>query len=494
MYDDFDPEGKRLPIKIDGSSNGEFTPRQITETERQINLEASKKASDLSKYLNQTRREFLKSACGAAATLLVMNNIYTRLGVTGGFFNIAQAAEVEPELAEKAVVGADLIVDMQTHCVQPYGSWVAGKDGELWVENLTKVFEQAPKCSGESANKDRFDCYSAQQLIKEVFLDSNTDIAVVSALWGAKGHNPTPTSYAAEVRNLVEVLGDRNRALIHGGVLPNEEGAIDFMDEQVEKYQIDAWKLYPQWGPQGVGFFLDDPKFGIPVIEKARKLGKKVICIHKGLPLPGLEYKYSSPEDMGRIAKMFPDVTFIVFHSGFENEIVEGPYNPNNPKGVDRLIKSHQENGFKANQGNLYAELGSVWRQKMRYPDQAAHLMGKLLKYFGEERICWGTDSLWYGSPQDQIQAFSSFEISEKFQEAYRYPALSKEAKAKIFAGNAIRIHDIKLNRLRHLQHDKIKKFRETYALSPNPSFETFGPKTAAQYESLWKHRGGYPI
>jgi hypothetical protein len=119
--------------------------------------------------------------------------------------------------------------------------------------------------------------------------------------------------------------------------------------------------------------------------------------------------------------------------------------------------------------------------------------MGKLLKYFGEDRICWGTDSIWYGSPQDQIQAFSSFEISERFQQIYEYPTLSKEAKAKIFAGNAIRIHDIKLNRLKRLQDDKIKKFREMYAMSPNPSFETFGPKTIEQYEALWQSRGGYP-
>lgn len=34
--------------------------------------------------------------------------------------------------------------------------------------------------------------------------------------------------------------------------------------------------------------------------------------------------------------------------------------------------------------------------------------MGKLLNYFGKERICWGTDALPYERPQDQIQAFHS--------------------------------------------------------------------------------------
>jgi hypothetical protein len=63
--------------------------------------------------------------------------------------------------------------------------------------------------------------------------------------------------------------------------------------------------------------------------------------------------------------------------------------------------------------GNVYAELGSTWRFLMRDPDSAAHTIGKLVKYIGEDNVLWGTDSIWYGSPQDQIQAFRTFQISE---------------------------------------------------------------------------------
>ena len=55
---------------------------------------------------------------------------------------------------------------------------------------------------------------------------------------------------------------------------------------------------------------------------------------------------------------------------------------------------------------NVYAELGSTWWYVMRYPTQAAHVLGKLLKHVGEDNVVWGTDCLFYGSPQDQIQAF----------------------------------------------------------------------------------------
>jgi hypothetical protein len=55
-------------------------------------------------------------------------------------------------------------------------------------------------------------------------------------------------------------------------------------------------------------------------------------------------------------------------------------------------------------------------------PDQAAHLLGKLITYVGPKRICWGTDSLWYGSPQPEIVAMRRFEFTEQGKELYRLP------------------------------------------------------------------------
>jgi uncharacterized protein len=77
-------------------------------------------------------------------------------------------------------------------------------------------------------------------------------------------------------------------------------------------------------------------------------------------------------------------------------------------------------------------------------PTQAAHVLGKLLKQFGEDRVIWGTDSIWYGSPQDQIQAFRAFEITPQLQDEFGYPALTQKAKEKILGKNAAKIHNIK--------------------------------------------------
>jgi predicted TIM-barrel fold metal-dependent hydrolase len=482
---DLDPDGERLPIKIDGTSNGEFFPLPITAAEARANALAQRRVTEAARRTALDRRSFLVSACGAAATLLAFNEAHA---ARGGRFALPAAAAFEPQLAQAALGGGG-VVDLQTHCVDPSGRWKEGADGQRWTRTLTQVFGQNAKCTGGS-----FDCYSAEQLVKEVFLDSDTDIAVVSALWGAPGSNPTPVDYAAEARDLVAAMGGRKRILIHGGVLPNAPGQIAFMDELAERWKVDAWKLYPQWGPQGRGFHMDDPEFGLPMLEKARALGIRVVCAHRGLPLPFLEYAYSHPADIARAARLFPDLTFVCFHSGFEPGLVEGPYDPARDRGVDRFVQAARATGVVANQGNLYAELGSVWRHYMGKPDQAAHVLGKLLATFGEDRICWGTDSIWYGSPQDQIQAFRTFEITPEFQERHGYPALTAAAKAKILAGNAARIHGIDPATLRRADApDRIDILRAEYRQAPNPSFETFGPKTRREMLAHLATKGGLP-
>jgi len=122
-----------------------------------------------------------------------------------------------------------------------------------------------------------------------------------------------------------------------------------------------------------------------------------------------------------------PDLNFVVYHSGYEATNTEGPFRDDG-KGVDRLVKSVRDAGVRPG-SNVYAELGSTWKSVMGDPDQAAHVLGKLLVAFGENNILWGTDSIWYGSPQDQIQAMRAFEISAEAQERFGYPALTDATK-----------------------------------------------------------------
>ncbi len=98
---------------------------------------------------------------------------------------------------------------------------------------------------------------------------------------------------------------------------------------------------------------------------------------------------------------------------------------------------------------NVWCELGTTWREVMADPNQAAHVMGKLLSRVGQDRVLWGTDAIWYGSPQAQIMAFRAFSITEQFQVDHGYPALTDEVKAKVFGLNAAQLFGVDVDALR---------------------------------------------
>jgi predicted TIM-barrel fold metal-dependent hydrolase len=79
----------------------------------------------------------------------------------------------------------------------------------------------------------------------------------------------------------------------------------------------------------------------------------------------------------------------------------------------------------------------------MTQPQAAAHVLGKLLRYLGEDRVLWGTDAVFTGSPQEQIVAFRAFQIPEPMREAHGYPALTDRVRAKIFGANAAQVYGV---------------------------------------------------
>ena len=62
---DADPQGQRLPIKLDSTSNGEFVPVPLDDALRAANALALQWAESFARKLNRSRRSFLVSACGA---------------------------------------------------------------------------------------------------------------------------------------------------------------------------------------------------------------------------------------------------------------------------------------------------------------------------------------------------------------------------------------------------------------------------------------------
>ena len=185
-------------------------------------------------------------------------------------------------------------------------------------------------------------------------------------------------------------------------------------------------------------------------------------------------------------------MSFLIYHSGFVTGVREGPYAGSGAgDGIDTLIRSLVENGVKPG-SNVYAELGSTWRYLMRDPEQAAHALGKLLKYCGEDNVLWGTDSIWYGSPQDQIQAFRAFQISPELRAKHGYAEITPAMRAKIFGRNATRVYPVSAEVMRNFAGgDRIARERLAYRERPEPHYLTYGPRTRREFLSLLRRNGG---
>jgi predicted TIM-barrel fold metal-dependent hydrolase len=471
-----DPDGLRLPVKLDATSNGEFAPIPLGAVHRLANETAMREATRHARGLGLSRREFLVSAAGTATALIAMNAAYAASGNIGGFFAIAAEAAKDPQLAQAQLKRGGFIFDVQGHFVDPSGQWL--KDAPQRGQGFLG-FPGATR-GGEA----KLENLGAAQFVKDVFLDSETDCMVLSFVPSTFAAEPLTIQEAAACAQIVGKLDGTHRLLIHGRVNPNQDGDLQRMDELAERWKIAAWKTYTQYGPDGRGYFLSDPP-GIAMIEKARKLGIKVVCVHKGIPFGRRSYEHSLCDDVGVVAARFPDVKFLIYHSGFVPGQAEGPYEAGHNEGVDSLVTSLAKNAVKPG-ANVYAELGSTWRFVMRDPTSAAHTIGKLVSAVGEDNVLWGTDSIWYGSPQDQIDAFRAFQIAPELREKHRYAELTPALKRKVFGLNAVKVYSLDAVALKkYLAGDSVDRARAAYAGAEDPAFETYGPKTRAEYRRL---------
>ena len=277
----------------------------------------------------------------------------------------------------------------------------------------------------------------------------------LSGLPIAPAGSPMSPEAMDHARRLAAAACHDERVLLHAQALPNVgdlQANLDAMSAAVERYPIVCWKVFTNfpdiYDGSGNAWRLDD---GDPALARVAEaflrhavdLGVPTVAAHKGLSMTlGYSSPFAAPDDVGPAARAHPDVRFLVYHSGFEAQGTEGPYDPAVAVGVNRLVTSLANAGIGPGQ-NVYAELGTTWWSLLGRPEEAAHVLGKLLRAVGEDNILWGTDAVFYGSPQGQIQAFRAFQISEQFQEQFGYPALSDEIKRKILGLNALRLHDV---------------------------------------------------
>src|SRR4051812_22653866 len=370
----------------------------------------------------------------------------------------------------------EFIFDVQSHHVDPDGMWrvtnpaIEAFFAGIWPQASPATGSQ-PSVGpggvrgGGAGEVDPIENLSRFHYLKELFLDSATSATVLSVVpTSPDTNNPLPIQDASETIDTVNSLAKSRRSVMHAFVMPNRGSAgrnsppgspkpayfdeeMQLMEERAAKYRdrLRGWKTYCAWGdiPYASGWWLDSD-VGMGFLQQVKKVSDKfpeippVVATHKGFALPGFDQAAATPRDVGVAAKANPGVHFLIYHSGYDLGDTQEPYAgddkaTSDAHKVDALVKSLRENHWDAtrfvekgktfgNVPNVWAELGSVWRSVMDDPDQCAHLLGKLITYVGPKRICWGTDSLWYGSPHKEIVAMRRFEFTEKGRELYGLP------------------------------------------------------------------------
>ncbi|HEX2383051.1 MAG TPA: amidohydrolase family protein [Acidimicrobiales bacterium] len=436
-------------------SNGEFIPASATARDRAIARETLEIVDRAARRNGIDRRRFLLGAGGLAASLAMFDMAcsadhkpgasgFDAASTTGssspaGSFSAPPPEDV-PACEQVLNTQGEFIFDVHTHHVMPDAPW-----RENAPETVQLVLGMLPP---DCASDDQLECVNRAAYLHDVFLASDTTVALLSDVPNSGPDDaPVPFPDAVGTQQLAASLttGGASRVLVHNVIAPNVgdlSARLDGMTATASGGHVAAFKVYTAWSPTGHGFGLDDPAIGLPVVQHAHDLGVKVLCAHKGLPLVNFDAAHNGPEDIVAVSRLFPDMQFVVFHGAWDADRREGPYNPAARLGIDTLLAALDRHQVPPND-NVWADLGTVWRQLMTRPTEAAHAIGKLLSRVGTERVLWGTDAVWYGSPQPQIAGFRAFQISAEAQERYGYPPLTDELKRKVFGLNAANLFGI---------------------------------------------------
>lgn len=457
------------PLPLQVVSNEEYAPLPQTPEQARAAALLAETAHRHARDLGLSRRRFLASASGLAAAFATLNTVF------GPFFEVDPAEAVDPAAAAERPP-APFVFDVQTHHVAAPRQF----DGLLGLRRMGRRFN--PDLARDRGTME--DLY-LENYIKEVFLDSDTAVAVLSGIPSdTDDRNILPPPLMVQTREVVNRLTASRRLFSHGLIAPNKGPAdLDEMRRQAETLKVDAWKGYTGalFGAPRRPWALDDEKVAYPMLETARRLGVRQVCLHKGLPFAGTPEDAWHPRDLERAARDFPDLTFIVYHAGFRS--LAGALDAardgfGRSARVDWVTDLCEIRDRNPGLTNVYAELGSTFGMTViTSPLLCGHILGMLVKSLGADHVLWGTDSIWWGSPRWQIEALRRFQMPEALMARFGYAPLTPGVKAQILGLNAARLFGVDpAARVHPVPPDWLARLRAAYREEgPGPSLTQYG-------------------
>lgn len=470
-------KGVDSPMPTQVVSNEEFIPRPQTKQQKQVEYLIQTLGEERAKRLGLDRRAFMTSSMGLATCFLASNMVY------GNYWDVDEAETYEPGAYEEKFPKSDyFIIDVQAHFTNGFA---LGFRNHEFVRNMGFKLDNSPEA------------YEFPNFVKEMYFDSETAMLVISGVPGRERHlgrdgeplegpqrggGVLPSWLMSKRKQDINDMAGSQRALCQGNCAPNHywdrasnsqdrAALFEQMEREVNQYGIDSWKWYCHTDPgrSGNGFQLDDEKITYPFYEKSKELGLNIFSVHKGFSYQSKTLGHlANPQDVEKAALDHPDLTFVIYHSAMQHAPGEPDFGTSfDPETGDFawhdvLMKIKQRN---PQIDNVYPEIGSSYGTLAVFsPEMCQHLIGRNVKLYGSDHVVWGTDCLWWGSPQWVIDSFKRFQITDEMCEKFGYTKLTKEDKANIFGLNAARIYGIDVDEQRNvIPRDGLDKLKTAY-------------------------------
>jgi predicted TIM-barrel fold metal-dependent hydrolase len=425
-------------------SSDEFAP--VPQTRKQAEAEARlyALAESIAPKLKLSRRRFFETAAGMAAGFVALNETF------GAVFDASRAEAQTPEMADAraAALADQFIMDMHTHFLRDDTRLL----GFVRMREAVGRTGWNPDLGGEQTIEHlKFANYR-----REIFLDSDTKVALISS---APSDIPEDwfltNEQMAHARTRVNEEAGSRRLLTHAIFTPGAPGWLDHLDaslalapDSVKGYTVGdnthkETARYP-WR-------MDDEATTYPGYERMRAAGVRNVCVHKGLWPAALDARfphlapYADVRDVAKAAKDWPQLNFIIYHSAYRLGDPAAALAAFERTGrldwVSDLADIPAQHGV----SNVYADLGQIFAQTLiAEPRVCAAILGILIKGLGADHVCWGTDAVWTGAPQWQIEGLRRLEIPQDMQEAHGFAPLGGadgEVKRMILGANNARLY-----------------------------------------------------
>ena len=350
LYEESLPDS--LPINVMPASNEEFVPPPPTREQIAIEKIAMEEIDRQARRHGTTRRRFLQKTAAYAITMTAINQV---MGRRGGYYANAYDGTCDPVLhngfgtefpidhpnAQFSALPGEFIMDVQTHHVDSGGTWRARNPGRGRLLRRRLVAGELRR-----AGPDRV---PRPLPLHEGALPRQRDRRLHPV---GRSRTTTTASRCRSRRPRRPVSSSRSspetkRAYMHRFVFPNRgslgstsDGTFDpvFWPEERDLMTeaailhgpggtgyLKAWKVYCPWGdvPYTTGWWLDGA-MGQQFIAHAEQLAAQygvpaLIAAHKGFALTAFDQSKAATRDVGVVAKQFPDMNFMIYHSGFDN-------------------------------------------------------------------------------------------------------------------------------------------------------------------------------